>query len=70
VVFLPYMLIVFVGVGGIWLSRWVLPVYGVRSAVLGEWWQAILAFAVWPLAVLCFRHFRLARLLEAPPSLL
>ena len=70
ILFIPYMLAVFVGVGGVWLSRWLLPVCGATFFYLQQWWAAGVAFALWSLAVWAYRRFRLSRFFEAPPSLL
>jgi len=69
-VFLPYMLMVFVCIGGVWLSRWVLPCYAAFLLYLQEWWQAAVAFALWLFVFWAYRRFRLHRFFEAPPSLL
>jgi hypothetical protein len=69
-VFLPYMLLAFLSVGGVWLSRWVLPIWIAFFLYLQEWRQAIIAFAFWLLAMWVYRCLRLARFFESPPSLL
>jgi hypothetical protein len=66
----PYALIVFICVRGLWLSRWMLPLYGATLLVLQEWSHATAVFALWLAALWLYRHFRLHRFLEAPPSLL
>jgi hypothetical protein len=53
VVFVPYMLMVFICVGGLWLSRWVLPAYGASLVYLQEWRRAAMAFALWLLVFWC-----------------
>jgi len=70
VVFMPYMLAVFVGVGSVWLSRWVLPVLVVLSLYSHDWLWAGGAFTLWLVAVWSYRRFRLSRFYEPPPSLL
>ena len=69
-VFVPYMLAVFIGVGSIWLSRWVLPVYAALSAYSSDWLLAAGASALWLAAVWSYRRFHLSRFYESPPSLL
>ncbi len=68
--FLPYMLFVFVCIGGVWLSRWVLPFYAVLLLYVQEWWQAAVALALWLLVFWAYRRFQLRRFFEGPPSLL
>ena len=69
-VFFPYMLAVFIGVGSIWLSRFVLPLCGAAFLYLQDWWNAGIALALWLLAIWSYRRFRLARFYEAPSSFL
>jgi hypothetical protein len=69
-VFVPYMLVAFVCIGGVWFSRWVLPFYGAILFYAEAWWQASAAFALWVLVVWVYRRFHLHRFLEPPPSLL
>jgi hypothetical protein len=70
VIFLPYMLFSFIIVGGVWLSRWVLPICGAAFLYSQRWWQASIAFALWLLAMWMYRRFQLARFFEPPPPLL
>lgn len=70
VAFMPYMLGVFVGVGTIWLSRWVLPIWAALFLCSHDWWFTSGTLAVWFLAVWSYRRFRLSCFLEPPPSLL
>jgi hypothetical protein len=67
---MPYMLAVFFCVGGVWLSRWVLPLVAALLAYFGDWWLALPTLAAWLLAAWGYRSFRLARFFEPPPSLL
>ena len=69
-VFVPYMLAVFIGVGSIWLSRWVLPFCAAFSVYFRDWLLAAGTFALWLLAVWGYRRFHLSRFYESPPSLL
>ena len=69
-IFIPYMLAVFVGVGGVWLSRWLLPVSGAVFLYQQQWGEAGVAFAVWLLALWAYGRFRLVRFFESPPSFL
>jgi hypothetical protein len=69
-VFLPYMLLMFVCIGSLWLGRWLLPIYGAVLLFLQEWWQSASAFALWLLVFWVYRRFRIRRFLEAPRSLL
>jgi hypothetical protein len=69
-VFMPYMLAVFLGVGSIWLSRWVLPIYIALCVYSRDWLLAGGAFVVWLVAMWSHRYFRLSRFYESPPSLL
>lgn len=69
-VYLPYMLFIFLSVGGVWLSRWLFPIYAALCLYFQEWWQASVSVALWLLAVWVYRRFRLARFFESPPSLL
>jgi hypothetical protein len=69
-VFMPYMFAVFVGVGSVWLSRWILPVLIALSVYSRDWLVAGCAFALWLLAAWSYRRFRLSRFCESPPSLL
>ena len=69
-VFIPYMIVVFVCIGGVCLSRWVLPFYGAILLYVEAWWQASVAFALWMFVVWVYRRFHLRRFLETPSSLL
>jgi hypothetical protein len=69
-VFMPYMLAVFIVVGGIWLSCWVLPVCVAMLIYSGDWSLALITAAFWLLAIWSYRFFRLSRFFESPPSLL
>jgi hypothetical protein len=69
-VFLPYMLGVFVIVGCVRLSRWVLPVHAALSVYYNDWWLGAAAFALWLMALWSYRRFHLCQFYEAPPSLL
>ena len=69
-IFLPYMLLTFIVVCGIWLARWVLPVWAALHIYDREWWSAIGTILLWIFVVGIYRRFRLARFFEAPPSLL
>jgi hypothetical protein len=69
-VFIPYMLLVFILVGGIWLSRWVLPLYAAVWVYVDEWYMAAGILAAWLLSVWAYRRFRLHRFYETPRSLL
>jgi len=69
-IFLPYMLAVFVGVGSIWLSRWVLPIYAALSIYSRDWLPGAGAFGLWLLAAWRYRRLNLSRFYESPPSLL
>ncbi len=46
------------------------PVIGAAYLSCGLWWQGIPAFVVWSLVIWSWRHFRLSRIFESPPSLL
>jgi hypothetical protein len=46
------------------------PVVAAACLFYGLWWQGITAFAVWLLVIWAWRHFRLSRFFESPPSLL
>lgn len=70
VVFVPYMLAVFICVGGVWLSRWFFPIFAVFLLYLHEWWQGAVAVTLWLLSVRAYRRFHLERFFEPPPSLL
>jgi hypothetical protein len=70
IAFLPYMLLVFVGVGGIWLSRWMLPIYVTILLYLQEWLEAALTCVLWLVLLWAYRRFRLSRFFEPPHSLL
>lgn len=69
-VFLPYMLGVFLVVGGIWFLRLILPLCALVRIFTGEFWPVLPTLAVWLLCVWVYRRFRLARFFEEPPSLL
>jgi len=69
-VLLPYMLMVFVVVGGVWLIRWVFPLCAAVLICSSEWWAAVGTVALWCLAVWSNRRLRLSRFFEPPPSLL
>jgi hypothetical protein len=69
-VFVPYMLAIFVGVGSVWLSRLVLPVLAALWLYSHDWWLACSAFVLWLIAMWSYRRFRLSRFYERPPSLL
>ena len=69
-VFMPYMLAVFVGVGSVWLSRWVLLVFIGLSVYSHDWLLAGGALVLWLVAVWSYRRFHLSRFYESPPSLL
>jgi len=69
-VFMPYMLAVFIAVGSIWLSRWVLPVCAALLAYSRDWLLAALVVAFWFLAFWSYRRLHLSRFYESPPSLL
>jgi TRAP-type C4-dicarboxylate transport system permease large subunit len=69
-VFIPYMLLVFILVGGIWLSRWVLPLYAAVWVYVDEWYMAAGILAAWLLSVWAYRRFRLHRFYATPRSLL
>ncbi len=64
------MLAVFVMIGGIWLSRWILPAVVLLSLWNGDWWQACALLGLWLFVVWVYRRFRLNRFLEGPRSLL
>src|SRR6266446_6016910 len=49
-VFMPYMLAIFIGVGSIWLSRWVLPVCAALLIYSSDWLLAALTAALWMVA--------------------
>jgi hypothetical protein len=68
--FMPYMLAVFIGVGSVWLSRWVLPVLVGLLVYSRSWFYAAGTAALWLLATWSYRRLRLARFYEPPPSLL
>ncbi len=68
--FLPYMLLVFAGVGGVWFSRWVLPFCVAVLLYDQDWWQAVVVTAAWLLMMWAYRRFHLRRFFEEPPSLL
>jgi hypothetical protein len=70
IIFLPYMLLIFVSIGGIWLSRWLLPVCGAVLLYDHDWRAAGIVFALWLVLFWAYRHFRLCRYLESPSSLL
>ena len=70
IVFIPYMLAVFIGVGIVWLGLWVLPVCAAWFLYSRDGWFATASLALWALAVWSYRRFRLARFYESPPSLL
>jgi hypothetical protein len=70
VVYVPLMLSLFVTVGGIWLSRWMLPPFAILFSVAQLWTHAGLSVLAWLASVLIYRYFRLSRLYEDPPSLL
>ena len=69
-VFMPYMLAVFVCVGSVWLSRWVLPFVAALLAYSRDWSLTLATVSAWLVAVWGYRRFRLARFFEPPPSLL
>jgi len=69
-VFMPYMLAVFIGVGSISLSRWALPFCTASLIYSRDWLFAAVTLALWFLAVWSYRRFRLSRFYEPPPSLL
>lgn len=69
-VLMPYMLLIFVMVGGVWLSRWVLPVCALLWFYSHDWLMAGGALALWYLAAWSYRRFQLCRFFEPPPSLL
>jgi hypothetical protein len=50
-VFMTYMLSVFFCVGGVWLSRWLLPVVAALLVYSHDWWLALATLAAWLLAV-------------------
>ncbi len=70
VVFVPLMLTLFVTIGGLWLSRWVLPAVAILFAFAQLWTHAGLSILAWITSVLIYRYFRLSRFYEDPPSLL
>jgi hypothetical protein len=70
VVYCPLMLLVFAIIGGIWLSRWMLPLFVLGLAFAGLWNHAGISLLAWITAIWAYRHFRLRRLFEEPPSLL
>ena len=70
VAFLPYMFLVFVCVGGVWLGRWLLPIRVAVLLYMKEWPRAALTCSVWLSLVWAYRRFRLGRFFEPPPSLL
>ncbi len=69
-VYLPYMLAVFIVVGGIAILRWVLPLCALLRVLTGEFWPVAPTLAVWLACVWIYRRFRIARFFESPPSLL
>jgi hypothetical protein len=69
-VFMPYMFVVFIVVGSIWLARWVLPVCVGILFYSGDWSLAVITAALWFLAMWSYRRFRLSRFYEPPPSFL
>ena len=70
IVYVPLLLSFFVTVGGLWLSRWLLPPIVILFASAQLWTDAALGALAWLTAVQVFRRFRLARFYEDPPSLL
>lgn len=70
VVFVPLLLLMFVTIGGIWLGRWLLPPVVGMFAFADLWVHAGLAALAWLAVFLIYRHFRLSRFHEDPPSLL
>ncbi len=70
VVFFPCILLMSVSIGGVWLSRWILPPCIVLQLYVHEWWQAVATMVVWALLAWIYRRLRLERFFEAPPSLL
>jgi len=69
-IYTPWLLLIFVGVGGVWLSRWLLPLSIVLAIFARLWWYGGVALALWLAAMWSYRHFRLARFFEPPSSLL
>jgi len=65
---MPYMLAIFIGVGSIWLSRWVLPICTVLFIYSSDWFLAALTVAPWFLALWSYRRFHLSRFYESPSS--
>jgi hypothetical protein len=69
-VFMPYMLAVFIVVGGIALFRWLLPLGVIARIIEAGYWSAAATLGIWFLCFWTYRHFRLSRFFEDPPSLL
>ncbi len=69
-VLMPYMLVIFIGVGIVWLNRWILPVFVALSVYARDWWFAGGGLVLWFVAMWSYRHFRLSRFYESPPSVL
>ena len=69
-VFMPYMLLIFFVIGGIWFIRWFLPFAAALFLLCGQWREAAFAAVGWAIAVVVYRRFKLGRFFEEPPSLL
>lgn len=69
-IYVPWLFFIFVGVGGVWLSRWLLPLYIVLAVFARLWWFGGVALVLWLAAMWGYRRFRLVRFFEPPSSLL
>ena len=66
---MPLMLAVWLVVGTLWLSRYLLPF---KCAVIyaGHWNMAWTFLAIWVVVTICYRTFKLKRMFERAPSYL
>jgi hypothetical protein len=67
-VFMPYMLLVFLCVGSVALSLWVLPVFLAFWIYFGQWHFVGGALVIWLVALWIYRRFRLSRFFKSTAS--